>query len=332
MSNGHAADGTSPGRTALLSLVVPFFNEETVLEEFHRRVSAVLAGLGMEAELVFVDDGSRDSSVAVLERLKQTDPRIGILQLSRNFGKEVALTAGLDHARGDAVIVIDADLQDPPELIPDLVAKWREGYDVVYAQRIVRRGETWLKKATARGFYRLMTFFGDVALPENVGDFRLLSRRATNAVCSLRERHRFMKGVFTWIGYRQVAVPFDRDPRHSGVTKWNYGRLIKLAIEGLTSFTIAPLRFATYIGLIAAILAFLYGVEIVLYTLLFGRDLPGYPSLIVVVLMLGGLQLFAIGLIGEYIGRIFNETKNRPLYLIDRYAQPGTGGDDRPAA
>jgi glycosyltransferase involved in cell wall biosynthesis len=306
----------------LLSVVVPVYNEAESLTVFYKRLTAALDALDLPAEIIFVDDGSSDSSPNMLDDLCTGDSRVGVLRLSRNFGKEIAMTAGLDHARGDAVVVIDADLQDPPELISELETRWRQGYDVVYAQRGRRHGETWLKRATARAFYYLMSRLGEVRLPENAGDFRLLSRRAVNAVCSIQERHRFMKGVFTWIGFRQCAVVFDRDSRVSGQSKWNYRRLFIFALEGLTSFTIAPLRIATYVGLVTAGLAFFYGAFIVMSTLLYGRDLPGYPSLMVVMLMLGGLQLFAIGLIGEYVGRIFNETKNRPLYFIDHFQQP----------
>jgi polyisoprenyl-phosphate glycosyltransferase len=316
----------------LLSVVVPVYNEAESLPVFHKRLTAALDALDLPAEIIFVDDGSSDTSPMMLDGFCAGDPRVGVLHLSRNFGKEIAMTGGLDHARGDAVVLIDADLQDPPELIPELVARWRQGYDVVYAQRWRRYGETWLKRATARVFYYLMSRLGEVRLPENTGDFRLLSRRAVNAVCAIRERHRFMKGVFTWIGFRQCAVVFDRDSRVAGQSKWNYRRLFIFALEGLTSFTIAPLRIATYVGLSTASLAFLYGTLIVMRTLLYGRDLPGYPSLMVIVLMLGGLQLFAIGLIGEYIGRIFNETKNRPLYFIDRFQQPQATGPSSSAA
>jgi len=295
------------------------YNEQEVFTEFHRRLAAVLDTIPMRAEIVVVNDGSRDNTLQLLQQLHGEDERLAIVDLSRNFGKEIALTAGLHKANGDAVIVIDADLQDPPELIPKLIEQWQQGYDVVYAKRAARQGETFIKKATAHGFYRLMQRVGRVSIPEDTGDFRLLSRRAVQALNTLNEQHRFMKGLFTWIGYPQKAVLYERDPRHAGDTKWNYVGLINLAIEGITSFTTAPLRIATYIGLLTAFGAFAYGLYMIITTLLYGNPVAGYPSLIVIVLFLGGVQLTAIGVMGEYLGRIFNETKQRPLYFINSY-------------
>jgi glycosyltransferase involved in cell wall biosynthesis len=303
----------------LLSIVIPAYNEQEVLEELHGRLTKTLDTLNMRRELVFVNDGSTDNTFAALMALRERDPSISVLDLSRNFGKEIAMTAGLHHCHGDAVVVIDADLQDPPELIPALIAEWRNGYDVVYARRTRRGGETLLKKSTAHLFYRLMQRVGEVKLPADTGDYRLLSRRAVDALNRLTERHRFMKGLFAWIGYRQKAIPYEREPRHAGRTKWNYWRLWNLALEGITSFTTAPLKFATYIGLLAAFGAFAYGLFMIVRTLLFGNPVPGYPSLIVIILFLGGLQLTAIGILGEYIGRIFTESKQRPLYFINEY-------------
>ena len=306
--------------TRLITVVIPVFNEQQVLAEFHRRLAAVLAGLksaDYDAEILYVNDGSNDATLDLLQDLHQTDDRVAVLDLSRNFGKEIALTAGLDHARGDAVVVIDADLQDPPELIPQLLARWRDGFDVVYAQRQERRGETRFKKLTAALFYRLMQRLGPVHIPPDTGDYRLLSRRAVAALRQLREQHRFMKGLFTWIGYPQTAVTYRREPRHAGVSKWNYWRLWNLALEGITSFTVAPLKAATYLGLSTALGAFVYGLVIIGKTLHYGVDLPGYASLMVVILFLGGVQLVAIGIIGEYLGRMFNETKQRPLYFLN---------------
>lgn len=300
-----------------LSIVVPAYNEEEVLESFHTRITAVLDAVDMNAEIVYVNDGSKDRTLNILQQLQQADPRVAIVDLSRNFGKEIALTAGLDHAHGDAVIVIDADLQDPPELIPKLIATWQEGYDVVYAKRLSREGEGWFKKATAHMFYRVMQSTGRVKIPEDTGDFRLLSRRAVQALLQLREQHRFMKGLFTWVGFRQTAVPYNRDSRHAGETKWNYWQLWNLAVEGITSFTTAPLRLATYVGLCTAIGAFLFGLRVIYKTIVYGNEVAGYPSLLVVVLFLGGAQLMAIGVMGEYLGRIFNETKSRPLYFLN---------------
>lgn len=306
-------------RRETLSVVVPAYNEEEVLESFHRRISAVLDTVDMDAEIVYVNDGSKDRTLQVMRQLQQIDQRVAIVDLSRNFGKEIALTAGLDHAHGEAVIVIDADLQDPPELIPNLIETWKNGFDVVYAKRLSREGEGWFKKTTAHMFYRVMQSTGRVKIPEDTGDFRLLSRRAVQALLQLREQHRFMKGLFTWVGFPQTAVPYNRDSRHAGETKWNYWQLWNLAVEGITSFTTAPLRLATYIGLCTAIGAFFFGLRVIFKTIVYGNEVAGYPSLLVVVLFLGGVQLMAIGVMGEYLGRIFNETKHRPLYFLNRY-------------
>lgn len=303
----------------LLSIVVPAYNEEEVLGEFHKRVAAVIDRLDMDTEVVFINDGSRDNTLKLMRELQQRDPRIAIVDLSRNFGKEIALTAGLDHAHGDAIVVIDADLQDPPELIPKLIEEWRNGYDVVYAQRTVREGESAFKKLTAYIFYRVMQRAGRVKIPSDTGDFRLLSRRALDSLLKLREQHRFMKGLFAWIGYPQKAVPYQRDARSAGESKWNYWALWNFAIEGITSFTTSPLRAATYLGLLTASGAFVFGIVMIVKTLMYGNPVPGYPSLMVVVLFLGGIQLVAIGVIGEYLGRMFDESKGRPLYFVQNY-------------
>jgi len=315
-----------PGQTAtagiLLSVVVPAFNEQAVLQECHSRLSKVLDALGVPAEIVFVNDGSTDNTPEVLYQLREQDPRVAVVELSRNFGKEIALSAGLDHALGEAVVVIDADLQDPPELIPELIKQWHEGYDVVYATRVARDGETYLKKATAGAFYRLIQQVSRVKIPADTGDFRLLSRRAVDALKQLREQHRFMKGLFSWIGYPQKSVPYRRDPRFAGETKWNYWRLWNLALEGITSFTIAPLKLASYIGVLTSLAAFIYAVRVIYKTLVYGDPVQGYPSLMVVVLFLGGIQLLTLGVIGEYLGRMFDETKGRPLYFTKAYHPP----------
>jgi glycosyltransferase involved in cell wall biosynthesis len=300
------------------SVVVPVFDEAEVLPELHRRLAAVMDTLGTW-EVVYVNDGSRDTSLCVLEALHRTEPNVAIVNLSRNFGKEIATTAGLEHASGAAVIVIDADLQDPPEVIPALVAAWRAGADMVYAQRRVRAGETWLKRATASVFYGLMQRLGRVQLPRNTGDFRLMSRRVVDAVLQLREQHRFMKGLFAWVGFSSAAVVYDRAPRHAGSTKWNYWKLWNLALEGITSFTVMPLEVATYLGLAVALFAVVFGAQLVVRTLLFGNPVAGYPSMMAVILFLGGVQLITLGIIGEYLGRVFNETKRRPLYLVERF-------------
>ena len=302
-----------------LTVVVPVYNEEEVLPEFHCRLAKVLDGLTMQAEIIYVNDGSIDGSVKTICQLKEQDSRIALLDLSRNFGKEIAMTAGLDHSHGEAVVVIDADLQDPPELIPALIEQWKSGYDVVYAQRTSRAGETVFKKATAHLFYRIIQRLSRVEIPRDAGDYRLLSRRAVVALSGLREQHRFMKGLFAWIGYPQKAVPYERDARFGGETKWSYVGLWNFAIEGITSFSTVPLKVATYLGSITALVAFLFGMFIIIKTLFFGNPVLGYPSLLVIVLFLGGIQLMALGVIGEYLGRMFDETKGRPLYLIKDY-------------
>jgi polyisoprenyl-phosphate glycosyltransferase len=303
-----------------LSVVVPAYNEAETLPELHRRLTSVLDTVGATCEVIYINDGSRDKTIAVMRALRTQDGRVTVIDLSRNFGKEIALTAGLDHARGDAVIVIDADLQDPPELIPDLIAEWRNGFDVVYAKRIARDGETALKKLTAAAFYRVIRAISRTQIPADTGDFRLLSRRAVDALKQIRERHRFMKGLFAWIGFPQKAVEYKRDPRHAGTTTFNYWKLWNFAIEGITSFTTGPLKFATYAGIVVAFVSFIYALVIVYETLVHGNPVPGYPSLMVAVLFLGGVQLLCIGIMGEYLGRLFNESKNRPLYLVNEYS------------
>lgn len=302
-----------------LTVVVPAYNESEGLREFHARVSAVLDGLDMDTEVLYVDDGSRDDTWEVMCALRDADPRVSTLKLARNFGKELALTAGLDHVDADAAVVIDADLQDPPELIPTFVQHWREGCDVVYGTRASRAGETGFKKLTASGFYRVMEKLSSTPIPRDTGDFRLLSRRVLDALGQVRERQRFMKGLFTWVGFRQMPVVYHRDPRHAGETKWNYWKLWNFAIEGITSFSGAPLKLATYFGLLTALVAFAFGLWVLGKAVLFGDPVRGYPSLMVVVLFIGGAQLMALGVIGEYLGRLYVEAKQRPLYLIDQY-------------
>jgi glycosyltransferase involved in cell wall biosynthesis len=309
-----------------LCVIVPVYNEELGLEEFCRRMLAVLEPLDLNWQLLFVDDGSIDGSVQVIEDWRERDQHIGLIILSRNFGKELAMTAGLDHADANAVVIIDADLQDPPELIPQLLERWREGFDVVYAQRNSRQGDSWLKRATAAAFYRVINWVSRTSIPKDTGDFRLLSRRAVAAVGSARERHRFMKGLFAWVGFRQVAVGYERETRHAGSSKFNYWRLWNFALDGITSFTTTPLRVATWLGLLVALGAMFFGLIIIFRTLMWGDPVPGYPSLMVVILFLGGIQLVSLGIIGEYLGRLFEENKQRPLYLIDSIGAPRAGG------
>lgn len=306
----------------LISLIIPCYNEQAVIELCHSRIASAIDTLEdiYRFEIIYVNDGSRDQTLDLLESLARKDARVRVINLSRNFGKEAALTAGLDHTAGDAVIILDADLQDPPELIPQMIRVWiDEKADVVYGQRSSRLGETWLKKLTASAFYRLMNrISGRVDIPVNTGDFRLMNRRALDALKSLRETHRFMKGLFAWIGYKQVAFPYIREARAAGRTKWDYLSLWNLSLEGITGFSMTPLRLASLFGFLISGFAFLFGCFILIRTLFEGSDLPGYPSLMVMVTFLSGIQLLTIGILGEYIGRIFSETKHRPLYFIDR--------------
>lgn len=303
----------------VISVVVPVFNEEAVLAAFHRRLTAALAALDASWEIVYVDDGSSDGTAALLNAMHTAEPRVGVARLSRNFGKEAAMSAGLHLARGEAVALIDADLQDPPELIAHMLAAWRGGADVVNMRRRARAGESWIKLATAHAFYRAINRLSEVPIPENVGDFRLLSRRAVDALNRLSERTRFMKGLFAWVGYAQVTLDYDRQRRAAGDTKWRYRKLWNFALEGITSFSTAPLKLATYVGLISAAGAFVYADFFLVKTLVFGEPVRGFPTLIVAVLLLGGLQLMATGIVGEYLARLFIESKRRPLYLIDEY-------------
>lgn len=303
----------------LLSVVVPAYNESPVLEEFHLRTSKVLCATGMDYEIIYIDDGSTDDTAAVLASLREDDEAVAVIELSRNFGKEVALTAGLDHANGEVVVVIDADLQDPPELISEFLREWRNGYDVVYGRRTDREGESWLKKSTAKWFYRVINRLSEVEIPRDSGDFRLLSRRALNALMTLRETHRYMKGLYAWVGFPQKEVPYLRLARAAGETKWNYWRLWNFALEGITSFSDVPLKMSTYLGILTSSAAFLYGLYFLLRTIIFGNPVAGYPSLILVVLFLGGVQLICLGIIGEYLARTYNESKSRTLYFVKGY-------------
>lgn len=299
-----------------LSVVVPVYNESENIGPFYQRTTEVMQKLNCCYEIIFVNDGSTDDSLLQLQELARIDSHVKVIDFTRNFGKEIALTAGMDYSTGDGVIPIDADLQDPPELIPELIARWEEGYDVVYATRAKRLGETWLKKYTAHAFYRMMKKLTSIDIPCDTGDFRLIDRAAVDALRKLPERHRFMKGLFCWIGFKQTGIYYEREPRLTGTTKWNYWKLWNLALEGITSFSQFPLKMATYTGFIIAVLSLIYALFIVLKTMVLGRDVPGYPSLITVILFLGGVQLFSIGILGEYIGRIHDEVKQRPLYLV----------------
>lgn len=309
------------GASERLSLVVPVYNEEAAIGPFLSAMAGMLGqleGRGYRLELLFVDDGSTDGTLAALTAAAARDVRIRVLELSRNFGKEAALTAGLDAARGDALIPIDVDLQDPPEVILRLVEAWEQGYEVVVARRTDRAGDSLLKRQSARWFYKIVNAVADTPVPEDVGDFRLIDRCVVDALKRLPERRRFMKGLFAWVGFRTATVDYRRAPRSAGTTKFSGWKLWNLALEGITSFSTAPLRLWTYVGVIVATLAFFYALYIVFRVLWLGVDLPGYASLVVIVLFLGGIQLIGIGVLGEYLGRVYTEVKQRPTYIVRR--------------
>ncbi|MCE6949509.1 glycosyltransferase family 2 protein [Cereibacter sphaeroides] len=300
----------------VLSIVVPVFNEAQSIGVFLERVSPVIANLKLACEVIFVDDGSTDGTSDVIANASCTSMSIRLVRLSRNFGKEAALTAGLEASSGDAVIPMDVDLQDPPELIAEFVRLWQSGYEVVYGQRICRNSDSAAKRSSAGLFYWLFNRVSSLSIEPNVGDFRLMSRAATDATLQLRERNRFMKGIFAWVGFPAVGVPYVRPSRSIGNTKFNYWKLWNFALDGLTSFSTAPLRIWTYVGGAVTCGALLYVAFIILQTLIFGREVPGYASLMVVVLLLGAVQLVSLGIIGEYLGRLYMEAKQRPIYLV----------------
>ncbi|MBB3008570.1 glycosyltransferase family 2 protein [Cupriavidus alkaliphilus] len=313
---------SGPYESRLLSLVVPCYNESESIGRFFNGVIPVLESIdAIRFEIVLVNDGSTDDTLEQLIVHSHRDPRVRVVDLTRNFGKEAALTAGLDEALGDAVIPIDADLQDPPSLIPELVRRWREGAEVVLAQRSSRACDSWLKRVTAGAYYRVHNKLSDQKLPVNVGDFRLMDRVVINALKQMPERRRFMKGLFAWVGYRTVIVPYEREPRSAGHSKFSGWRLWNFALEGITSFSTMPLRSWTYIGVAIALGAFGYGAFIVARTLVLGIDVPGYASLLSALLFLGGIQLIGLGVVGEYVGRIYDEAKGRPIYLVRRRYQ-----------
>lgn len=315
----------SPGSTdtITLSVVVPMFNESLNLGHFCREITHVLDPIKIPYEIIFVNDGSKDDSLKIALTLQKKYKNIAIIDFSRNFGKEIALTAGLDFSRGEAVVPIDADLQDPPGVILELLKKWQEGFDVVCAVRKERLGETWLKKFTASSFYKIIGHISEIPIPENVGDFRLLDRKVVESLKQLPERTRFMKGLFAWVGYRQTIVYFERPQRWKGQTKWNYWKLWNFALDGITAFSSLPLKIWSYLGIFIACFSLLYALFLVVKTVYLGVDVPGYASLMVATLFLGSIQLIAIGVIGEYLSRIYAETKQRPLYVIRKiYSYP----------
>ena len=304
----------------LITILVPVFNEEVVLISFYNSMIKVINKIDRyDFEILFIDDGSTDSSIDIIKRLKGMDDRIGFVRLSRNYGKEIAMVAGFDYLKGEAAVIIDADLQDPPELIPQFIEKWEEGYDDVYAKRLSRKGETYVKKITSRYFYKILSRMSSVSVLEDTGDFRLLSSKALGSIRQIRESERYTKGLFSLIGHRKYCVQFHRAPRAAGVTKWSFFKLISLAIQGITSFSAAPLKLTTILGFIFATIAFIYMIVIVLKTILFGEPVQGYPSLVSIILFLGGVQMISLGIIGEYLGKVFMETKGRPLYFVQEY-------------
>jgi len=303
-------------QSPVLSIVVPMYNEEAALKRFFETVEPVLASIGLGYEILCVNDGSKDATLAELYRRATQDSRIKVIDLSRNFGKEAALSAGLDAAQGQAIIPMDADLQEPPDLLPQMVALWRQGFDVVLAKRTDRKSDTWFKRFSAKLFYRLIRGLSDVDIPENVGDFRLMDRQVNEALRRLPERTRFMKGLFAWLGFRQTEIEFVRPRRQDGAGKQNLRRLIGLAMDGVISFSTVPLRMWGYLGFVVAGFAFCYGMFIVLKTLVFGVDTPGFATLATVLLFFNGLLMINLGVLGEYVTRIFTEVKGRPLYLV----------------
>jgi polyisoprenyl-phosphate glycosyltransferase len=324
---GHQQGPGSEGRTQVphtisspapitLSVVVPVFNEARNLRPLVAALGPVLEKDAGNWEVIFVDDGSADDSLAVIREINASDPRYRAVSFSRNFGKEIAIAAGLDHARGQAVAIMDADLQHPPAILAEFLARWREGYGMVYGVRSDRRGESALKRSFARAFYHLFERFGETALPEGAGDFRLMDRKVVDALCAMGERARFSKGLYAWVGFRSIGVEFEVAERLHGATKFNFPKLFSFAFDGISSFSTVPLKIATYLGSIIAMLATLAAFFYVVRTMLLGSDVPGFPTLVVAIMFFSGIQLVSLGLIGEYVGRIFAEVKRRPLYLV----------------
>lgn len=303
-----------------ISIIIPAYNEEESLPILYDRINNLMSTMkNYEFEILFVNDGSKDKTIQIIKEIREKDKRISYVDFSRNFGKEIAMIAGLDYATGDCVIFMDADLQDPPELIPELVKYWEEGYDDVYAKRRSRKGETWLKKFTSTMYYRVLQKMTRIEIQKDTGDFRLLDRRCVNALKKLRESQRNTKSMFSWIGYKKKEVLYDRDPRIAGSTKWNYKKLIDLAIDGITSFTTSPLRLSTFIAIPTFGLLFVYFVYVIIKCFVVKQVIQAYQAIILLILFYSGIQVLLFGIVGEYLGRIFNETKNRPLYLVNEY-------------
>ena len=303
-----------------ITIIIPAYNEEESLPHLYERLEKLMNSMEhYEFEILFVNDGSKDNTINLIKEYREKDNRICYVDFSRNFGKEIAMVAGLDYATGDCVIFMDADLQDPPELIPELVKYWEEGYDDVYAKRNSRKGETWLKKFTSKMYYRVLQHLTNIPIQEDTGDFRLLDRRCVNALKKMRESQRQSKSMFSWIGYKKKEVLYDRDPRIAGKTKWNYKKLVDLAIDGITSFTTSPLRISTYISIPTFIVLFVYFVYVIAKCIVTSTAIQAYQAIILLILFFSGVQILLFGIIGEYLGRIFNESKDRPLYLVNEY-------------
>ena len=303
-----------------ITIIVPAYNEEEALPYFFDRIKNVVDDIkNYNFEILFINDGSKDKTLEIIKKYKEKENRISYVNLSRNFGKEVAMIAGLDYAKGDAIVFMDADLQDPPELIPELIKWWEEGYDDVYAKRKNRAGETWLKKFTSKMYYKVLQSLTNVQIQKDTGDFRLLDKRCVNALKKMRETQRCSKSMFSWIGYKKKEVLYDRDPRIAGKTKWNYQKLIDLAIDGITSFTTSPLRISTYLAIPTFGALVIYFIYVICKMILITHKIDAYQAIILLILFFSGIQILLFGIIGEYLGRIFNESKNRPLYLVDEY-------------
>lgn len=311
-----------------LSLVLPMFNEEEVVGELHAQLQTFLKELGVSAEVIFVDDGSRDATFTKLSELVKEDPRYSILSFSRNFGHQTAITAGVDHARGEAVVVMDADLQDPPQVVLAMMEKWREGYDVVYAKRRTRSGETFFKKVTAKIFYRLFAAMIPIEVPLDTGDFRLMSRRVVLTLRAIRETHRFVRGMVSWVGFKQTAVLYDRPGRFAGTTKYPLRKMVRFAIDGITSFSVLPLRFSTWLGVTMSVLSVLYAIWACVVHFILNGTVAGWTATVVLISLLASVQLLMIGILGEYVGRIYEEVKKRPLYVIKERVNLEKDDDD----
>ena len=303
-----------------ISIIIPAYNEQESLPILYERLTKLMDSMeNYQFEVLFINDGSKDKTIEIIKELRQKDERICYVDFARNFGKEIAMIAGLDYATGDCVVFMDADLQDPPELIPELVKSWEQGYDDVYAKRRSRKGETWLKKFTSKMYYRVLQHVTKVEIQEDTGDFRLLDRRCVNALKKLRESQRNTKSMFSWIGYKKKEVLYDRDPRVAGSTKWNYVKLMDLAIDGITSLTTSPLRLSTFIAIPTFIVLFVYFVYVIAKSFIIHEAIQAFQAIILLILFFSGIQILLFGIVGEYLGRIFNETKNRPLYLVNEY-------------